>query len=203
MPPVDSSQVVRGAWGGAGVSGPRIVLVRHGRSAHAVAGWLDRAAFLRWREAYEAAGLAAHEAPPPLLCELAAAAGAVATSDTPRAVESARLLAPAAPLVASPLLRELELAPPHLPFRLPLAGWAFAFAPRMLSGALATPAEQERAREAARWLVTLAAGGTVVAVTHHSFRAVVAATLQSEGWRAGVPRRRSAHWSAWTFVRQA
>jgi broad specificity phosphatase PhoE len=74
----------------------RIVLVRHGRSAHVHTGWIDRDGFLRWREAYEAAGLDPADAPPPALRELVASAEVIVASDAPRALASARLLAPRA-----------------------------------------------------------------------------------------------------------
>ncbi|HYI11864.1 MAG TPA: hypothetical protein VEK57_22600 [Thermoanaerobaculia bacterium] len=183
----------------------KIVLVRHGRSAHVHAGWIDFAGFLRWREAYEAAGIDAGDTPPRELRELAATAGVLAASDIPRAVESVRLLAPGTDVVISPLLRELELTPPNLgSLRLPLAGWALAYGVRMLVRAHAhvTPAEHERAREAARWLAQLAdEHGRVVVVTHATFRSVLAKKLASAGWYTARPRRHSAHWSAWSFSR--
>ena len=179
----------------------QIILVRHGRSAHVHAGWIDRAGFLRWREAYDAAGIDSRDAPPRELQEIAREAGVVVASDTARAVESARLLAPE--VVVSPLLREFELAPPNLRGpRLPLAAWALAYGVRMLlrPHEHITPAERERAREAARWLEGLAQEhGRVVVVTHHTFRSVLGEALESAGWRKELPRRRSAHWSAWGF----
>ena len=43
----------------------RIVLVRHGPSAHTESpGWIDAAGVYRWREAYDAAGILAQSAPP-------------------------------------------------------------------------------------------------------------------------------------------
>ena len=178
--------------------------MRHGRSSHVHAGWIDVAGFRRWRDAYEAAGIVLDDAPPPELRELAAAALVVA-SDVRRAVESARLLAPGASVITSPLLRELELAPPSLgALRLPLLGWALAIGFRALTRVHghATPAEHRRAREAARWLTRLAEEhGTVVAVTHATFRSLLVKVLEEEGWRGAAPRRRSAHWSAWSVAR--
>jgi broad specificity phosphatase PhoE len=182
---------------------PRIVLVRHGRSAHVHAGWIDYAGFLRWRETYEAAGIDSRETPPPELQQVAASAGLLLASDTPRAVESARLLAAGAEVTVSPLLRELELTPPNLGrLRLPLAAWALAFGVRMLFHPHVTPAEQERARAVATWLAELAAQhGTIIVLTHHSFRSLLAKTLAAGGWHATLPRRRSSHWSLWLFAR--
>ncbi|HEX9986016.1 MAG TPA: hypothetical protein VGF69_22335 [Thermoanaerobaculia bacterium] len=181
----------------------RIVLVRHGRSAHVHAGWIDYTGFLRWRETYEAAGIDPREVPPPELQQVAATAGLLLASDAPRAIESARLLAPGAEVTVSPLLRELELTPPNLGrMRLPLAGWALVFGVRMLRHPLVSPAEKERAQTVATWLATLTEQhGTIVVLTHHSFRSLLAKTLTADAWQATLPRRRSSHWSIWSFAR--
>jgi broad specificity phosphatase PhoE len=184
----------------------KITLVRHGRSAHVHTGWVDLEGFLRWRQMYEAAGIDAGDAPPVALREVSAAAGLIVASDIRRAVESARLLAPDARIEVSPLFRELALVPPRVGgLRMPMVGWALAYGVRMLvhKAGHVTPAEEERAREAVRWLEErVAEHGSVVVVTHASFRWLLAKTLRAEGWRGDLPRRRrSAHWSAWEFVR--
>lgn len=183
----------------------RIVLVRHGRSTHVHSGWLDHAGVRRWREAYDAAGIDAREEPPGALQAMAAGAGVIVASDAARTVESARLLAPGASVVVSTLLREFELAPPNLGvLRLPLMGWALAYGVRMLVHPRAhiSEAEDERAREAGRWLGALAEEhGLVVVVTHATFRSAVAKALGREGWRCETPRRSSTHWSSWSFSR--
>ncbi|HET8774262.1 MAG TPA: hypothetical protein VFP80_10740 [Thermoanaerobaculia bacterium] len=178
----------------------RIYLVRHGRSAHVHAGWVDLAGFHRWRESYEAAAIAEGETPPAALQEIAATAGVVAASDAPRAIASAKLLRE--DVVVSPLLRELELHPPRLRgVKLPLALWALSFGVQWLfRGTHATPDEEARAREAAEWLEQRAQDGPVVAVTHHSFRALLAKALVSRGWQSGKPRR-GHPWSAWMLVK--
>ena len=182
----------------------RIVLVRHGRSAHVHAGWMDVAGFLRWRETYEAAGIDERDAPPQALQAMAAGAGMIIASDASRAVESARLLSPGAQVTVSPLVREFELVPPNLGrLRLPMAGWALAYGVRMLirSSAHVTAAERERAREAGRWLAGLTEKhGLIMVVTHASFRSALAKALESERWRSETSRRSSAHWSAWSFL---
>jgi broad specificity phosphatase PhoE len=183
----------------------KIILIRHGRSAHVHAGWIDQAGFLRWREAYEAAGIVPGEVPPLEVRDVAAGAGLLVASDIPRAVESAHLLASGARVEVSPLFRELTLVPPDLGrLRLPLAAWALVYGVRMLfrKAAHVTPAEEERARAAAGWLAERAAEhGTVVVVTHASFRWLLAKRLRAKGWRCVVPRKRSAHWSVWAFSR--
>lgn len=184
----------------------KIILIRHGLSAHVHSGWMDLAGFLKWREAYEAAGLDPRDTPPRELQSLASAAAVLVSSDLPRALDSARLLAPGKEVIVSPLLRELELVPPNLPhLRLPLLGWALTYGLRMVlrGRGYVTPAEHERASQAADWLIGLAAHGPVAAVTHHSFRSVLAKALAARGWQSTLPRRRSAHWSAWSFSPQA
>ncbi len=191
------------------VTTPRLVLVRHGRPSHDERGWYDAAGMRGWLAAYDAAGLAADEAPPPELVALARDAALVAASDLPRAQESAALLAPDAPVVQSPLLRETPPAFPALGrVRLPLAGWALAvgvhLAYRSARGVPAPAPARRQAREAAHWLARLGeTHGLVVAVTHASVRALIADALALRGWARGpVPgrlARRHAHWSAWTF----
>lgn len=184
----------------------RIILVRHGRSGHVHTGWIDAAGFQRWRDAYDAAGLAPGELPPPALQRLATQAGAVVASDLPRARASAELLVPGAEIATSALLREVEQpAPPFGDARAPLAVWALAIGLRKAYGALrgeAPPAAvQRRAGEAAEWLVELAAQrGSVLAVTHAWLREVLAQALADRGWRRVHASARYAHWSAWTLT---
>lgn len=176
----------------------RIYLVRHGRSAHVHTGSVDLAGFRRWRESYEAASIADGETPPDGLIEVAAQAAIVVSSNAPRAIASAKLLREE--VVVSALLRELDLDPPPIRgVKLPLAIWALSFGVQWLTRrSHATPDEEARARDAAAWLAGLANGGAVVAVTHHSFRAVLTRTLVADGWTASRPRRRH-HWSVWSF----
>lgn len=186
----------------------KLILVRHGRSAHVHAGAMDLAGFYRWREAYEAAGVIAGEVPPPELAELARNAGALVASNAPRAIESARLLAPEREPIISPLLRELDLHPPNVRLRMPLLAWALAFGVRSLwrwmsrQPHLTTAEEMVRLARAAQWLGELTKQhGEVVVVTHHSFRMELMKVLKAEGWEATVPRKKSAHWSVWSFRR--
>lgn len=178
----------------------RIVLVRHGRSGHAHSGWINITEFRRWREAYEAAGIDAADVPPLELCEIAAGSDVIAASDAKRAIESATLLAAGREVTISPLLRERELPAPALGrIRLPLFGWALAIGVGLFR---ADAAEAQRTREAADWLAQLAAeNGSVVAVTHASFRSLLSREWAKRGWRCVVPAKKSDHWSAWTFTR--
>lgn len=185
----------------------RLVLVRHGRSAHLHTGWVDIHGFRRWREAYEAAALREGERPPAELVALGASADLVVSSDAPRAVASARLLAVNGPVETSPLLRELDLEAPALgTLRMPLFAWAVAVGAR--SALLARrerdrrSAETQRILAAATWLDQLSASRpTTVAVTHASLRRRLWKELLRLGWRPESSERSWAPWSAWTLHR--
>jgi broad specificity phosphatase PhoE len=191
-----------------------IVLVRHGRSAHVARGWLDVDDLRRWIVAYDAAEIVPHHRPPPELVELARTAGVVVTSDLPRALASAALIAPGREVHASALLREAPLETDELPLprlaglRLPLWVWALVFGLRWLRASRrgepppgVDAAALARAEEAAAWLAGLAGGsGGVVVVTHATFRTLVAAALQRRGWR-GPERRPFREWTAWRLRR--
>jgi broad specificity phosphatase PhoE len=185
----------------------KIVLVRHGRSAHVQAGWLDAAALHGWLTAYDAAGLAPDQAAPTALRELALTAGRIVTSDLPRAVESAALLAPGVEILQSPLLREPPLHIPALGrLRLSFALWGLVIGLVWLRD-LRRPDERShaepraRAREAARWLAALAeTHDPVLVVTHGAFRRYLADALEGSGWRRAPVRRRWHPWSAWELT---
>src|SRR5262249_21900530 len=105
----------------------RILLIRHGPSAHVWPTWrlTDRAGIDRWRVDYDAAGIAKDSSAPPWVHSQVANADVVAASDLPRAVESASHLWPERPIVTLPLFRE---APIHIPSLVgipaPLPLWA-------------------------------------------------------------------------------
>ena len=187
-----------------------IILVRHARSAHVERAWLNADGVRQWMVAYDAAEIAAHDPPPPLLIELAQGAAAVVASDLPRAIASAALLAPRADVQTNALLREAPLETPGSPFprlwgiKLPLRLWGMVFISRWLWASwrkLPLPGVDDaalaRAEAAADWLVGLATGrGRVIAVTHGTFRTLVTAALERRGWRG--PEQRPFHnWSAW------
>jgi broad specificity phosphatase PhoE len=185
----------------------RILLIRHGRSAHVQnAGWFDAAGFERWRADADTAGILSTDAPPPALVATVAGADALVSSDLPRAIESAERLAPHQHVERLPLLRESVLRVPALPgLRLPIPAWdALTHAhwgTRILRGTDASGVELKRAADAAAWLQELTARApTVAVVTHGVFRRLVAAQLERSGW-SPPPSRSYAHWSAWELRR--
>ena len=185
----------------------RVVLIRHGRSSHVQFGWIDRDGFLRWREAYEAAGIT--DAPPEALLALLNEVTCVIASDTRRTVESARALAPERDVMTSPLLAELELAPPQIGrLRLPMTGWKLAFAGAWISRAvrriaLHSPSDEERVEAAAKLIDEVTeAHGSVAVVTHVWFRRQLIAKLIARGWEKESFKGGSRNWSAWSLTRR-
>jgi broad specificity phosphatase PhoE len=186
----------------------RLLLVRHGRSAHVHAGgWVDAAGVHAWRAAYDAAGIA-DDAPPAALVRACADGARIACSDLPRARASAARLAAGRVVLESPLLRESELVVPvGGRLRLPFVAWGAvihaAWLVRLARGAGASPAERARAAEAAAWLAEIARADAapVVAVTHGVFRGLLHDALRAGGWRAVGGRRDYRPWSAWRYER--
>ena len=183
----------------------RILLVRHGRSAHVHDGrWMRDAGLRAFEDAYDAAGIRDDDIPPSEVIRLAREAEVIAASDLPRAIASARRLVPTREPDVTPLLREIRLEParwmPHCPIQLwdviSHVQWTY----RLL---LSRPHDSiHRARDAAEWLAQRAAdSATVLAVTHGGFRRLLASGLEQRGWRAGPERRSYANWSIWSYSR--
>lgn len=185
---------------------PRIILVRHGLSAHVHAdGAVDRAGMERWRAAYDAAGIQALSHPSAELVGVAAEAARVVASDLPRAVESAERLAAGREVRTSPLLREAPLAIPRWPGRLPLRAWGMliglGWGYRMVRGSDGTAEDRVRAAASAEWLAGLTAdGSTVLAVTHGVQRRLIAKNLLALGWTSSGREGGYRPWSYWSFV---
>ena len=186
----------------------RIMLVRHGRSAHVLRErWIDAAGVHRWRDDYDAAGIHDASTPPPTLLSDAARADLVIASDLARAVASAARLAAGREVRIQPLLREYALdIPTWLPARWPLTMWAVAIHVQWLTraarGISVAPGERQRVGAAADWLEdVMRQHRHVVVVTHGVFRGLLGAELTTRGW---TPARRISgyrHWSVWNYVR--
>ena len=181
----------------------RILLVRHGRSAHTHNGrWLHGDGVRDFESAYDAAGILDHDDPPREVVRAASRADVIAASDLPRAIASARRIAPGRDPDITPLLRECKLEPPRWMPRLPMQAWEVLshvqWSYRILRGA--PHGDVRRATDAVQWLVQRAGdSATVVAVTHGGFRRLIAGGLEMRGWRAGAERRSYANWSIWSY----
>jgi hypothetical protein len=105
----------------------------------------------------------------------------------------------------SGLLREAPLPVPAFPLRLPVLVWdtltTIHWGYRILRGMDATPAERQRAADAATWLGEIGDTAMVAVVTHGVFRRLLAQHFQETGWQVSVPRRRYDFWSVWTVER--
>ena len=183
----------------------RLILVRHGPSAHTVGGVFDRGGVERWRDAYDAAGIRPGARPPASLIQLARNATHLIASDLPRAVASAEALGSQHSIQVSELLREAPLAIPDWPTRLPLALWGTLihalWSYRITRGADATDADLARAEAASEWLASLVAdGSTAIVLTHGVFRRLVGRQLARRGWTSAGQDGGYRHWSAWTFL---
>lgn len=186
----------------------RIVLVRHGHSAHTESpGWIDAAGVHRWREAYDAAGIRDDSEPPPPLVATTARADCLLVSDLPRALASAERLAPGRVVRVSPLLRETALEiPGWVRARWPLAVWEVCIHLHWLMqerrGSAPVPAELQRAADAAALLDEVSRETpSVVVVTHGAFRRILAMRLVADGWTAAPRVGGFQNWSSWSFHR--
>jgi broad specificity phosphatase PhoE len=183
----------------------RIVLVRHGRSAHVHDGsWVDAEGVRRFTQAYDAAGIVDSDAPPAGLVAAAASANVIAASDLPRAIASSRRLAPAREPAVTELLRETNIG--FAPIKMPIHVWDvldyLIWTTRLLLEA--EHVERDRARLAVEWLEARATeGATLMAVTHGSFRRLLSTVLTRRGWEPEPGKRSYANWSAWSFVRRS
>ena len=162
------------------------------------------AAVREFEDAYDAAGIL-DEAPPPGLIEVADRARVIAASDLPRAIASARRIAPMREPEVTPLLREIRLEPAGWMPRLPIQAWDvishLQWSCRLMWGARHDAIL--RANDAAEWLANRTAdSATVVAVTHGGFRRVIANRLEARGWRRGPEKRSYANWSVWSYSRR-
>jgi broad specificity phosphatase PhoE len=159
-----------------------------------------------FEDAYDAAGILDHDVPPPELIRIATDVDVVAASDLPRAIASAQRIAPERVPDVTPLLREFRLEPPSWVPHLPIQAWDVIshvqWSYRLFRGA--RHESVRRAEHAVEWLTQRVGDSrTVLAVTHGGFRRLVAARLESRGWRAGPERRSYTNWSIWSFSRNA
>lgn len=182
-------------------SGARVILIRHGQPAIALAPRASHREFRAYIDAYEAAGLDAASLPPREIADLVKELSFVFTSGKPRAHESARALAPHAELVVDPLFAEAPLAGPPLPLiRMTVPKWAVVA--RLLwhagyhPGIENYPAARARAEKAADILISkVMQGGAVALVAHGYFNAMLGRILRRRGFQR-TGSHRVQYWNA-------
>jgi broad specificity phosphatase PhoE len=189
--------------------GARIVLVRHGPSAHVhTLGAIDHSGVKKWLDSYDTAGIQAASEPPAALVKIAADAAHIIASDLRRAIESAERLAPRRLVRVSELLRETPLSIPRLPNRLPLGAWDtlmhLNWFYRIVRGTDTAEPDRARAAIAAEWLAGIVGdSSTALVVTHGVFRRQLAQQLMLCGWANSGRQGGYRNWSAWHFARPA
>lgn len=183
----------------------RIVLIRHGQPAIALAPRTGHRGFRAYLDDYEDAGLDPANIPPAELRDLAGEISTIFTSGRRRSDESARALAPHAEIVADPLFAEAPLASPQFPLlRMTVTKWAVVS--RILWHAGFHPGiesyrqAKSRSIRAANMLVAQAEReGAAVLVAHGYFNFLIGQQLRLRGFhRSGSHRAR--YWNAVTYV---
>jgi broad specificity phosphatase PhoE len=183
------------------VPGARIILIRHGQPAIALAPRTSHHGFADYIDAYEEAGLNPASLPPQELRDLVKELDSVFTSGRPRSDQSAQALAPHAELIADPLFDEAPLASPRIPLlKMGVPKWAVMS--RLLWHAGYHPEienyrkAKHRARTAAdRLMAKVQDGGAVALVAHGYFNAMIGRQLRQRGFsRTGAHRVR--YWNA-------
>ncbi len=169
--------------------------------------WIGHAAFARYIDDYQAAGLEQGSAPPDELVALVAGAKRVFASELQRSIDSARTLLPSAELISTPLFTESPLASPKLPaLRMKAPAWAVvarvAWHGGFKPGIESYGQSKHRARKAADLLAGAAErDGMAVLVAHGYFNAILGRTLGLRGWRKVSGAHRARFWNTVVYER--
>jgi broad specificity phosphatase PhoE len=184
----------------------RIVVVRHGRPTVHLPSRIRPSQMRDVFRRYNAAGIDRSVLPPVPVQRLARTAGRILASDLPRAMESARMLAPRRRVQTDRVFREAGLPTPRfgsggvdpaLWGTLLRLLWFMGWAPNGESVARA----RARATEASRLLAELSEReGSVLLVGHGIFNSLLAWELCDQGW-AGPRLLRGAYWSFGVYER--
>ncbi len=183
-----------------------ITLARHGKPALSRKVRLSAAGYRDWWAQYEAGGIAADQPAPPALQKTAEKSGFIIASTRRRAIETARMLAGQRTFAEDPIFVEAPLPPPNWPGWLKLSPRNWGFVSRVgwwfldhHHGQETRAQAQQRAGEAARQLIELAASGQdVLVVAHGFFNSMVARALRNLGWRC-TDDQGYRYWSARRF----
>jgi broad specificity phosphatase PhoE len=190
------------------VSALRIILIRHGQPAIALAPRTGHRQFGAYIDAYEEAGLEPSSLPPQELQDLVRELDAVFTSGKPRAHQSAQRLVPHAQLIADPLFVEAPLASPPLPLlQLQVPKWAVMARALWHLGFTPGIENYRRARHRARAAADILVGqarstGVAALVAHGYFNWMIGRQLRRRGFtRRGTHQAR--YWNTVIYERDS
>lgn len=183
-----------------------ISLIRHGKSLLTENEKITGREFKKWVEKYDYVGVFEESAYPSSTLEKIANANMVIASDLKRAVESARLLNPAAKVNSDPLFRETELpcnSTRLFNVKLKPGSWAIILRILWFSGysyqCESLNQAKFRANKASQQLIEYAKDcESVVLVGHGFFNMLIAKELQKKGWKGRI-KRDGKHWNCMTF----
>lgn len=190
-----------------GAASARVILIRHGQPAIALSPRTSHGGFRDYIDAYEEAGLDPKSAAPEELRDLVKELTEVFTSGRPRALDSARALAPNAELIVDPLFVEAPLASPRIPLlKMRVQKWAVVA--RLLWHAGYHPEiepyarARKRASDAANILMTRARrDGASALVAHGYFNFLIGRELKRRGFRKSGTHR-AKYWNAVVYEKK-
>jgi broad specificity phosphatase PhoE len=169
--------------------------------------WIGHAAFARFIDDYQAAGLDGENQPPTELIDLVKGTKRVFASELERSTQSARAILPKAEIVSTPLFTEAPLASPPVPgIRLKAPVWAVisrvAWHGGFKPGIESYAQSKLRARKAVDVLIAEAEReGTAVLVAHGYFNAILGRILRLKGWRRSLGSHRARFWNTVIYER--
>ncbi len=183
-----------------------IILARHGRPHADRTVRLNAGGYREWWAAYDTVGLYPGDEPPADVIAAAREADILIASGLPRAVATAKAVAPGREIGVDPLFIEAPLPPPPMPFQLKPPTWGVLS--RIMwwlgySEGGETRAQAEvRADKGAALLVDTARGGSSVMVFAHGwFNRMMRPALKRRGYVC-VQDGGDAYWSFRTYLPQ-
>ncbi|MEZ3500267.1 histidine phosphatase family protein [Pantoea sp. KPR_PJ] len=179
-----------------------IILMRHGKPEHRMAGRLNAQALADWCEAYDMALVC--DTPPERSITIARQASVVVCSPLPRARSSLARLG-LHPVEVDALFSEVSLPLVTSPrLELPTLLWLTALRMLWLCGYAGESESllcaRKRAARAADKLIALSEQGTVLLLGHGLMNKMIARELRKRGWQA-EKHASSRHWSSAIYHR--
>lgn len=165
-----------------------IVIARHGRPSVPWKGWMSATGWDDWLARYEASGLVPNQTPPADLVTIARHSTHLMASTRPRAMETAKWLAPHRDADISDLFIEAHLPAPRLPsfMRFSPKGWGVICRTVWIfgytGGGESAKLAWERTGRAADLLIEKAADGDVLLCAHGWFNRMLRRELKRRGW---------------------